>query len=609
MKKLITLALLVIAGFASAGVGGGPLSASPAAGASGKSELAAGKEKEGRQMKKSRYIDLMEKVLSAYTNEHIDRYYDEVRTQGLKEHGFPRLTADIGILIAYGKRTDLKDRFVRMMDLCCEEIPKRKKAGNEFSIKEIIFSLLELEKHGIFPQRQIDAWKASLKAVKVENCYRVYAEKPDSVVYNWAAFAMVSEWMRYRIGAAEPNMEFIENQAASQLQWLDENGMYRDPHEPMVYDFVTRGLFALAIHFGYHGKYFEPWNKALKNAGLLTPHMISVSGEMPYGGRSNQFLHNEAHCALILENEAVRYAKLGDMKTASKFKGMVRRSLDTMDFWLSQKPVNHVKNAFPRETKYGCEGYAYFDKYMITAASFLYVAYLLADDSIPAGEPDDRTGASRQTSDHFHKLFLRAGKYFAEYDYRADYHYDASGLGRLHRKGAPSPICLSTPGTGKPDYVIDMKDAVPFAIAPEISDGKTWFSGADPAVIHKIERHGAQGETASADVVCRFPDGVEAKTSFFLSAKGLRIAVEGKEGVGLMLPAFEFDGKEKSRISNSGSVLEIKYRNWLCRYRADGGTIRDTGKNGCNRNGHYRLFRAEGKKRLTVGIDIFPKTR
>ena len=237
-------------------------------------------------MKKIHYIDLMEKVLSAYTDEHIDRYYSEVKTGGLKEHGFPRLTADIGILIAHGKRTDLKERFVRMMDLCCEEIPKRKKAGNEFSIKEIIFSILELEKHGVFPRQQIDRWKTSLKAVKVENCYNRYAEKPDSVVYNWAAFAMVSEWMRYHAGIAPEDLRFIDIQAASQWQWVDENGMYRDPHEPMVYDMVTRGLFALLLHYGYRGEYFERWDNAVKNAGHLTLKMLSVTGEIPYCGRS-----------------------------------------------------------------------------------------------------------------------------------------------------------------------------------------------------------------------------------------------------------------------------------------------------------------------------------
>ena len=54
----------------------------------------------GKVMKKSYYLDLIEKTLSAYTTAHIDRYFDDVKRDGLKEHGFPRLTANIGILIA-----------------------------------------------------------------------------------------------------------------------------------------------------------------------------------------------------------------------------------------------------------------------------------------------------------------------------------------------------------------------------------------------------------------------------------------------------------------------------------------------------------------------------
>jgi hypothetical protein len=38
---------------------------------------------------KERYILLMEKSLSAYTDAHILRYFNEVKTNGLTEHGFP----------------------------------------------------------------------------------------------------------------------------------------------------------------------------------------------------------------------------------------------------------------------------------------------------------------------------------------------------------------------------------------------------------------------------------------------------------------------------------------------------------------------------------------
>ena len=36
----------------------------------------------------------MKKVLFSYTDEHILRYLSDVKTNGLTEHGFPRLTAN-----------------------------------------------------------------------------------------------------------------------------------------------------------------------------------------------------------------------------------------------------------------------------------------------------------------------------------------------------------------------------------------------------------------------------------------------------------------------------------------------------------------------------------
>ena len=91
-------------------------------------------------MKKSYYMDLMEKTLSAYTPAHIDRYFEDVKRDGLKEHGFPRLTANIGILIAHNRRTDLKERFIEMMDLCCQQIPKVT-AAKEISVEEVSWRL------------------------------------------------------------------------------------------------------------------------------------------------------------------------------------------------------------------------------------------------------------------------------------------------------------------------------------------------------------------------------------------------------------------------------------------------------------------------------------
>ena len=72
---------------------------------------------------KKKYIELMAKALSAYSDEHIVSYFERVKAEGLTEHGFPRLTANIGILICHGYRPDLLPLFLEMMEFCCRTIP------------------------------------------------------------------------------------------------------------------------------------------------------------------------------------------------------------------------------------------------------------------------------------------------------------------------------------------------------------------------------------------------------------------------------------------------------------------------------------------------------
>ena len=47
------------------------------------------------------YIRSMEKVLEAYSFKDIQDYVADIEHKGICEHGFPRLTANIGILIAH----------------------------------------------------------------------------------------------------------------------------------------------------------------------------------------------------------------------------------------------------------------------------------------------------------------------------------------------------------------------------------------------------------------------------------------------------------------------------------------------------------------------------
>ena len=327
---------------------------------------------------KERYINIMEKTLSAYTREHIDRYFDDVKRDGLTEHGFPRLASNIGVLIAHGRRGDLLPVFIEMMSFCCESMP-RSKAANDFSVREVITAIREVEAAGVVSPEVIAEWRKNLASVDPYTLYDVVAMKPEDPVKNWALFSGVSEFFRKTEGLSDYD-EFIDVQLESQFKWFDENDMYMDDkgdiHHPLVYDIVPRFLFSVLLHEGYRGKHYERIDGILRRSALLSLKMQSPIGELPFGGRSNQFLHNEADLLAICEFEAARYKREGNMTMAAKFRAAAERAASVIEEWLSLDPIYHIKNRFPTETRQGCENYAYFDKYMITAASMAYLAYL-----------------------------------------------------------------------------------------------------------------------------------------------------------------------------------------------------------------------------------------
>lgn len=275
---------------------------------------------------KERYLKGIEQALSAYTDAHIDRYIQEVKDSGLREHGFPRLTACIGILIANGRRLDLLPRFIDMMTLCCRMFLRPRATvpvptvGNEFSVREILVCLDAISRSGSLPKSIIDGWRQDLSSIIPEECYSVLVHHETERITNWAIFRAVSECARHYYGLGG-SLEFVDLQLSCQFQWIDENGMYCDNahtlcHQPIIYDLVPRALFAMLLDFGYDGRYAKTLDDILRRTGRLTLDMMSPNGEVPFGDRSNQFLHNEPLLMVILEYEAKRYARAGDLAIA-----------------------------------------------------------------------------------------------------------------------------------------------------------------------------------------------------------------------------------------------------------------------------------------------------
>ena len=558
---------------------------------------------------KEKYLDLIGIAVSAYSDEHIARYTDEVRKNGVTEHGYPRLCANIGFLLAHGRCPGRKEMFAGMMELCCREMlisrDRTRNAGNDFSVKELVFCLEEIEKSGIYESCTTDHWREILSEIDPYRVYSCIAEKPPKRIGNWAAFSAVSEQARKSAGIGDVS-GFIENQVLSQLFSFDENGMYRDPHEPMVYDFVTRLQLALCLDCGYDGAGKAELEEFFEKSAVPTLLMQSVCGEIPYGGRSNQFLHNETFYAALCEFYASRYFRAGRQELAGMFRSAARLAVESLERWLCVRPIHHIKNRFPPDSKIGCEGYGYFDKYMVTMGSWACMAYRLADDRIPEVPcPAEKGGYVWQSSEHFHKLFLCAGGYTVQADTAADPHYDSCGIGRIHKAGAPAPLCLSVPFPTEPSYTVGMDNPAPFAIScGVIRDGEQHFASRTGTVYTITEQHGDDSH-AYTRMRCTLTCGETADLSCRVSADGVILTASAEGRAAVELPVFVTDGERETEITTSETSVAAAYRGWQVIYDTDG-VLTDTGVLFGNRNGRYRRFTAEGDSCVTVTVRIVP---
>ena len=556
-------------------------------------------------------LDLMEIAVSAYSDEHLAEYLADAERNGVQEHGFPRLAANLGVLVANGRQLERKAILDRMMTICCRDARKGtmppKSGGNEFSVKELVLAVVVLEKAGVFPKERTDVWRTDLTAIVAENCYTLGRLKIGApIAHNWVVFAAASEQARIRYGlGGDP--AFVEKYVRDQLRWFDANGMYKDPNQPAVYDFVTRLQFMHILDWGFDGPSRAALEAQLEKSAEPTLAMLSACGEIPYGGRSNQFLHNHTFYAAVCAWYAARYAQRGEMAIAGRFAAAAQQATDAIYPWLDEIPVSHVKNRYPREQDegvyslkgdVGCERYAYFDKYMVTMGSWAMSNWCFAKDApqVVVQAPISAKPSAFVTTPDFHFVFLSAGDYSAQLDYSADAHYDCDGLGRVQRRGAPSTLCLATPCAMHPSYRIETPNDAPLAIAPIVPDDWTL----------KFDQAYTDGQSAIATfTLC--PTNSSSKQSDSLSwtcrlsPKGLISTLMGDGKLALTLPAFAFDGREGTQIVATEKTLTIAYRGWKCVYETDG-TIVDTRPSACNRNGRYRRFEARGRNRLNVHI-------
>ena len=567
---------------------------------------------------KHAYLDLVEAAVGAYAPEHIRAYHERARREGIREHGFPRLVANLGVLVAHGRRAADRDLFRAMMDTCCEQLataPDRARrsgasayrVGNDFSVKEIVLCLLAVEKAKVYPAAVTAAWRAGLRRIVPETAYSCRPKPGASYASNWAVFGAASEQLRVFAGLGG-DAAYVERYVSDQLRFFDVNGMYMDPHEPMVYDAVTRLQFMTALAYGYDGPSRAALEAQLLASAEPTLLMQAATGEIPYGGRSNQFLHGETFYAAVCEWYAAWFARRGDGARAARFRRAARRAVDALGPWLGRADVRHVKNRFPLATRQGCEDYAYFDKYMVTMGSWAWLACLFADESIPAAEEAPETFVF-QTSPAFHRVFLRAGDYGVQLDTACDAAYDANGVGRIQRRGAPSALALSVPfpdgAKRRPNYETGFTNATPLAVLPGWRTPDGWaYAYEEPYAVRALE---TAGDHARAVVEVPRAGRAPLVWTLDLAPTGLVQTLVGAPGeeVALTLPAFAFDGETHASIRPSAHALDVVYGGWTSHAETTGALV-DTHRLYGNRNGHARRFEARGASPLRVAHALAP---
>ena len=490
----------------------------------------------------------------------------------------PRYAAPGAILLAFGRTPDLRQSIYSAMDWACRQLVTGQAQSPDFWMRELAVAYMCLEP--IADPDRLARWRADLNAVEPEVVY--WRVKPDGEkleeLHNWTVYAAAGEFLRQRAGLTPNEADFVwgegffEKYMPAQLTHFTENGMYRDPNDPITYDITTRLQIATALSFGYDGPLAEDLNELLRRGGLMLLQFVSPDGYAPFGGRSNQLNFQEAILTALCEVEARRY-KIADPCLAGAFKRQAHRSAASVRRWiLEREPFQFIKHGFGPLAGYGVDSYAKYSCYGLLAASFFGLAALLADDEIAEMPcPAELGGYALELEGAFHKVFATSGGTHVEIDTRADLHYEATGLGRFHRVGVPMELALSLPFTHTPNYSMPERylPEANLAIGPAWPEGDHWVrlaelsEGLDSQLI--VRRESPQEVVLAIEYAHR-PSEVAVAEEYALSDGRLEIRArvtrsgERVEAMRFLVPLLVTDGADEARLEQEAGRVTVVYR-------------------------------------------------
>lgn len=443
--------------------------------------------------------------------------------------------------------------------------------------------------------------------------------------HNYAASAATAEWLRLEHGLGG-DREWLETKLACCLAWVTAGGLFRDPGDPMLYDLMVRQNFTELLAHGYDGQWQSRLETALERAGMLTLATLAPTGFAPPGGRSNLLLHNEAMLCAVCEFQARHWSRSGRTEVAAAFREAALRAVQAVLPFTREAPVRATKNWFPPHTRHGKDsGYGEYSNYLLLAASLFARNALLADDALPAlTTPLAAHGAFLHLWPEFHRTFVTCGDTHAVVDIRAQAGYDATGIVRFVRAGAPPALALALGIPETPHHVLAQGEpgrAAAMGPCWQRTDGQ-WCSLASMGA--EIEHVDCAGEApAPGRILWRMtwhfrtagdPGGgpvTEIEQCFALRPGELEITVRVTgviAALGFEVPCLAFDGRDHAHVEAGEDGVQVCLGGWCFRVTVQGATTCELDPiERANRQGVYRIarFTVPGT-RLTAHLALHP---
>ncbi len=550
----------------------------------------------GISLHTDKYIKFLESATRLYDWERIlsksdGPIYDyQDIYEGFSRIGLARFLNASAALKCNGVKTIPLDKWMYLMECLLEDISlPHEKSGVEFLILEISLALLTMENHPDYP-----GLGRFLKFLAELDPYEKYdstlKKKAPHELHNFCMYGICAEYLRSLIVGCNPD-DFIERHWEIQRVKFNGNGMYMDPGNPMVYDITSRYRLALMISHGYKGSCFDDMMEVLQKGSMGLLFMISSDYKFPYGGRSNQYQFNEALLASLCEFYCNYYKDISQ-EISGMFRVCAGNCIANLDDWMKLEEPRHIKNLFPVDSNYGTDGYGNYDRYMITAASFITGAISMGKEEITGYvPPNEHGGFVYITGPDFHKVFASCSGYSVEIDTAADPGYDASGLGRICHRLAPYGLAHATPFASSPAYRLGG-----MSNTAGRSTGVFWYEYGK--MIHLAEA----GGDVSVEIISEDIDLVSFSLDYRIEGRGIikeKYSI-GSDGVsvkyscdfaelGLCVPILETLGEEEAVLTLKAGGAEVHYRGWVYRISFTPATVcGHMGKMLYNRNGVYR---------------------